>query len=646
MVDDVLKTFRSHLIGSTLKNSEQSHEKYKVLWGLPVLSSDAISSVAYAVEEILIVLVPVVGMASFTPMLGISGFIIALLFILVFCYRQVIDAYPQGGGAYSVAKHNLGRMPSLIAAAALVIDYILTIAVSAGAGAAAVTSAFPTLLPYAVVITIGAIVLLTLGNLRGIKESSFVFGLPTYCFIGVVLIMIVVGVIKVVFFGGAPAVSASTSITQTTEGLSLFLILRAFSSGCSALTGVEAISNSVNNFKEPRQRHAKVTLLLLAFIVMVIFGGISILTMLFKVVPQDNITVVAQIAIDVFGENNPMFYVIQAFTALILLLAANTAFNGLPQLLSVLSIDGFMPSSFAKRGTRLVFSNGILFASVVAIALTILTGADEHLLIAYYSVGVFLSFTIAQGGMVKHWLSTRDKSNHHKALINGFGALVTGGVCVVLMVTKFEHGAWAVVIAIALIVLVMSRIKGHYLAVASELAIAQKPCQLTSTPTTRTHIILPVSTLDCAFLKAYNYAQTLSGDIEVYHVSTSPAAERRFRKHYQELGLLSPLVFDLTPYRNVNEVLLVHVKRKLAQVAKGETYTVVIPRVVPLKWWHDFLHNKTASTLERALYEQRNLTVIMIPYVVDEKGHNRFSLRGAPLKKVDGEASLKERWQP
>lgn len=389
------------LIGKPLRSSELQAQRYGVLWGLPVLSSDAISSVAYATEEILLVLVPVLGMAAYTPMLGVAGVIIGLLFMLILCYRQVIDAYPQGGGAYSVARENLGRIPSLIAASGLIIGYMLTIAVSSCSGAAAIVSAIPQVEPLRVPLIVLFILLLTVGNLRGLRESSKAFGLPTYFFVASMLAMIAIGAVKAALGQVEPAEQAA-QLSQTTGDLTLFLFLHAFSSGCSALTGVEAISNSVPNFSDPSRRNAKVTLVALGLIVLCIFGGSCALAMLYHATPADNLTVIAQIAAGVFGSDSIGFYLIQTTTALILLLAANTAYNGLPQLMSLLAQDSFLPKRFADKGSRLVYSHGIVFASTFAIVLVVAFNGDTHLLIPLYAAGVFLSFTLAQGGMVIH----------------------------------------------------------------------------------------------------------------------------------------------------------------------------------------------------------------------------------------------------
>ncbi len=604
------------LIGEPLKSSEIESQKYGVVWGLPVLSSDAISSVAYACEEILLVLVPVLALASYTPMLGVAGAIIALLFMLVLCYRQVIDAYPQGGGAYSVARENLGRVPSLVAASGLILGYVLTIAVSSCSGAAAVTSALPAATPFKVPLIVAFVVLMTIGNLRGLRESSKMFGLPTYFFIASVLVMIVTGVVKSAL-GLTTPVQQAAALSQTTGDLTLFLVLRAFSSGCSALTGVEAISNSVPNFAAPARQHAKATLNLLGIVVLVIFGGVCLLAMLCQVTPSSEMTVVAQIATSVFGADSIMFYVIQAATALILLLAANTAYNGLPQLMSLLSLDGFLPKRFADKGSRLVYTHGILFASAFAIVLVLAFSGDTHMLIPLYAAGVFLSFTIAQGGMVVHWPRNRTGPRLPSASSNGFGAIVTAGVFVVIITTNFFAGAWISLVAIGCIVAVMSVINRHYRDVKESLAIHddEKARALLQVDIPRTHVVVPAYSVNRPFIKTLNYARSLSNDIEVYHVKVSAAATRRFKADYQRLGVDAPLVIEKAPYRNVQEVLINHIDARLALLEKHETLTIVMPQLVT-KPWQMPLHNQTTLLLESELIERRDVALITIPYLI------------------------------
>lgn len=609
-------TLKSRLLGRPLRNSELESQKYGVLWGLPVLSSDAISSVAYATEEILLVLIPVLAWASYRPLLGVVGVIIALLFMLILCYRQVIDAYPQGGGAYSVARENLGRIPSLVAASGLVIGYVLTIAVSACSGVAAITSAFPAATVLKVPLIVCFIVLLTIGNLRGLRDSSKAFGLPTYFFIASVLVMIVVGVVKSLL-GMAPSTDVATQMSQTTGDLTLFLFLRAFSSGCSALTGVEAISNSVPNFSAPARDNAKATLSILGLIVLVIFGGVCVLATLYQVTPSDNMTVVAQIAADVFGNASVMFYVMQVSTAVILLLAANTAYNGLPQLMSLLAQDRFLPKRFADKGSRLVYSHGILFASLCAIVLVVAFNGETHLLIPLYAAGVFLSFTIAQSGMVEHWRRARSRRWVRKACINGLGAVITAIVCVIIVATKFSAGAWITLVAIALGVWMMWVVNHHYRTVAENLGFhddERAKQLLLDAPSTK--VIVPAYVVNKPFIKTLNYARSLSNDIEVYHVKVSAAATRRLKADYTRLGIEIPLVIEKAPYRNVNEMLINHIDERLARLMEHETLTVVMPQLVT-KLWQIPLHNQTTMALSSALLERRDVALVTIPYLIE-----------------------------
>lgn len=408
------KQLRKILIGEVLENSKLKHQKFSVVWGLPILSSDAISSVAYAGEAILLVLLATLGLASYKYMFFASICIVILLAILVFSYRQTIDAYPNGGGSYIVAKDNLGIIPGLTAAASLSIDYILTVAVSISAGTAAITSAFPQLLKYKIEISLLIILIITIVNLRGINESSKIFGIPTYLFLVCIGVMIIFGIAKVLIFHYEPV--ATYPIPAATGTISVFLFLRAFASGCTALTGVEAVSNGIPNFKEPTQRNAKKVLLLLALIVFFIFGGISFLATIYHAVPAmgkdalERPTVISQIASQVFGTNlRFMFYAVQGTTALILAMAANTAYADLPLLLSILSKDGYTPRQLSKRGDRLSFSNGILLLFLAASILLIIFKANTESLLPLYAIGVFVSFTLSQAGMFSKWV--REKSS-------------------------------------------------------------------------------------------------------------------------------------------------------------------------------------------------------------------------------------------
>lgn len=614
MANHYLKSFKQRIIGRSLPSSLAEQERYSVLWGLPALSSDAISSVAYACEEILLVLVPVIGLASFKPMLGIVLAIIGLLALLVLCYRQVIEAYPQGGGAYFVAKANLGTRASLICGGALVIDYVLTVAVSASSGTAAVASAFPQVDAYRVPITILFILLLTLGNLRGTKESSRIFGLPTYFFILSILTMIVVGVCKVAIYGCEPHATYQPAV-QHTGYLSLFLILHAFSSGCSALTGVEAVSNSVPNFQEPQKRNANITLVLLALLVFTIFGGVSVLASLYQVTPHDQMTVVSQISAAVFGVNSLGFYGIQLATMLILLFAANTAYNGLPQLMSILARDEYLPHRFADKGTRLVYSSGILFTTLCATVLVVVFQAQTHHLIPLYSVGVFISFTLAQAGMVRHWQHTEDRHRRYRMAVNAVGACVTGVVCLVIIVNKFSTGAWAVLVLIALIVLGMHQVKSHYTKVRKSLAITSDEAKKRLRVQPRRHkVVLPLQRMTRAFIKTLNYAIDLSDDIELYHVSVDHEETKRLKRTLKRLNLPYPLVVEQTEYRNVSEVLINHIDELIEQAHGEYVTTIIVAQYVPEHAWQLTLHNQTTFLLTTELLHRRDVLLITVPY--------------------------------
>ncbi len=614
----MLQKLKQILIGRTLKSTEAENEKYNVLWGLPILSSDAISSVSYACEEILMVLVPLLGLGAYRPLLGVAGAIIGLLFILVFSYRQTIENYPNGGGSYSVASDNLGHVPGLVAAASLSIDYILTVAVSASSGVAAITSAFPELLPYKVYLALAIIFLLMLGNLRGIRESSVLFGVPTYLFIGTIFVMILVGLYRVISGDVTPVASAAAAV-QPISDLTIVLFLKAFSSGCTALTGVEAVSNGIPNFRQPSQKHAQTVLLLLSLIMLVIFGGVCTLASVYEIAPQENVTVVAQIAQQVFGAHSVMFYAVQATTAIILIMAANTAFADLPLLLSLLARDGYMARQFRSRGARLSFSNGIMLLYLVASALVIFFRAETHQLIPLYAVGVFLSFTLSQAGMFKRWITRREGNWRHKAIINGFGTLVTAVTCVIISVSKFTHGAWMVLICIPVLVLLMMRIKDHYVHVRANLIIPEeggRALVFFEQPTG--HVIVPLQSVNKSFIKALNYALFLNGEKEVYHVSVDSAVTEKVRRQYEALGVDIPLVVEEAPYRNVNEVLCGHIKQKHASLGKHEMLTVVLPQYIIPKWWNNPLHNQTARQLKSSLIKLRNIALVTIPYIISE----------------------------
>lgn len=607
----MLKKIKHLVLGQSLRSDALDHEKFSVIWGLPVLSSDAISSVSYACEEILMVLIPVLGMASYGLLMKVGFAIVFLLFILVFSYRQTINCYPQGGGSYIVASDNLGKVFGLIAAASLAIDYVLTVAVSVCAGTAAITSAFPQLLSMRTGIALIIISLLTIGNLRGMKDSSVLFGIPTYLFIITILLLIVTGFVKVLIFHETPAVSAA--MPQCVENAGLLLFLKAFSSGCTALTGVEAVSDGIPNFREPAQKNAKRVLYLLAGLVFVIFLGISALASLYHIIPNANVTVIAMIAEAVFGNGTLLFYLVQVTTAVILTMAANTAFADLPLLLSILARDGFVPRQFMSRGSRLSFSNGILLLFFLSAALVIYFHASSYLLMPLYAVGVFLSFTLSQAGMFVRWVKRKEDKWKHKAFINGAGMVITGITCIIIAASKFLHGAWIVLICIPVLVYIMERIHRHYHYVKESLKIRSAEELQPYDLQIHGRVILPVDSINRSFLKAYHYACSLQvREMEFYHVNTNAEATEKLQELYQQMRLDIPLIVEDAPYRNVNEMILHHVEEAQNDLKKKESVTVILPQFVMKKKRFHALHNQTSMQLSKL----RNVSVVSVPYII------------------------------
>ena len=606
------------LIGKRLKTEELKNEKFNVLWGLPILSSDAISSVAYAGEAILIVLIPVLGIGSYKYMILASICIVMLLFILVFSYRQTIDSYPNGGGSYIVASDNLGTIPGLVAGASLSIDYILTVAVSVSSAIAAIISAFPGLIPYRIIICLLVILLITLGNLRGIRESSRIFGTPTYLFLICMVILIVAGIFRHVAFGYSP--KPIYQVAQGTGTITIFLFLRAFASGCTALTGVEAVSNGIPNFKEPSQKNAKKVLMLLGGIVFTMFVGTSFLTTIYHAVPNSNVTVISQIATLVFtGNFKFMYYAVQVTTAIILVMAANTSYSDLPLLLSLMANDGFVPRQFAKRGKRLSFSNGIILLWIAASLLIIVFQGETQALLPLYAVGVFISFTLSQTGMFLKWY--RGKKGHwvHKAVINGIGAIASLVTVIILGVVKFREGAWFVLILIPIFVILFERIKYHYNKVSAQMVLPldEKPKDVSSIKQ-KQYVIVPIETLNKSFLKALNYARTISDNIIVFHVSIDSGATSKLVDEWKKYDIGIPMVIKYSPYRDIVEPLCRYIDSEEYAAGPNDMVTVVMPKFVTTKWWHYALHNQTTMFVRNMLLKKRNVAFITVPYIINE----------------------------
>ncbi len=603
-------------IGKPLNDAELSGEKFNVLWGIPVFASDAISSVSYAGEEILLVLIPALGMAAYGKFLPVVAAIIALLAILVFCYRQTIDAYPQGGGAYIVADDNLGQKPGLVAGAALILGYILTVAVSACASAAAVTSAFPEVLPYKALIAFALICLLTWGNLRGMRESAVMFGVPTYLFILTMIALIVTGLIR--YLSGAYTPEEQVIVSQNATDTLLFVLLRAFASGCTALTGVEAVSNGVPNFRDPAPKNAKKVLIAMAGFVCIVFLGVSVLICLYRIVPNEEATAVSQLAAAVFGRSSIMYFVVQLMTVIILALAANTAFAGMPLLMALMAKDGYLPRQLVSRGTRLNFSNGILLLFFAASVLVFAFNGDQHLLLPLYASGVFISFLLSQLGMLIHWKRNKGDRWQVKMLVNGLGTVITGVTLVIIVIMKFTSGAWVTLLCIALLVWLMLSIKKHYTAVADDLQISSvdEACEILSRVKPG-KAILPVQSLSRSFVKTLHYALSCGfEEIELYHVGANEARALQLKEEIESLGLNVTFVYELTAYRNVNYVLLRHIKQQADLLHEQQNLTVMMGALVVGNPFKKLLHNQTTQRLTKKMERYRNVSVFTVPYLI------------------------------
>ena len=594
------------LVGLPLKTKEAAHERLSKRLALAVFSSDALSSVAYATEEILLVLT-LAGAAMVGYSIPLSLSIIGLLIILTMSYRQIIFEYPEGGGAYIVSQSNLGEWPGLVAAAALMIDYVLTVAVSVAAGMAALISAVPALLPHREALCVAAILLVTVVNLRGVRESGQFFAVPTYIFIATIAAMLGVGAVQILF-GHAARVEPLPSMAPT-EPLTLFLLLRAFSSGCTALTGVEVISNGVSAFKKPEPKNAAFTMIGMAAILGTMFIGISAMAYYFGIVPKEDETVVSQIARATFG-TGPLYFLVQASTMVILILAANSSFNGFPRLASILARDSYMPHQMSMMGDRLVFSNGVIILGVFSCLLIVLFNGDTHALIPLYAVGVFLSFTISQAGMVKRWLVKKGPHWEKKLLVNGIGAVTTAIATLIIASTKFAHGAWIVIVLIPLLITFFRAIRSHYKAVSEQVALSRghRP------PMPRRNIVvLPIGGVNRAVIRAVDYARSRSGDIRAVLVDVDPEETARVEIQWAQWGCGVPLTVLPSPYRSVLSSLLDYLEQVL-QKDQECWVTVVIPEILPARWWQNILHNQRAFMLKGALLFKDRVILTDVPY--------------------------------
>lgn len=609
----ILSSIKRFLVGRPLHNRDMVHEKLPKWKAMAIFSSDALSSVAYGPEQIIIILT-VPGLIAYGFMAPISLAILILLAIITISYVQVARANPGGGGSYSVAKKNLGEIFALTAAAALFADYSLTVAVSVSSGSDAIVSAFPSLMSHELLIDLFVLFgVLMVINLRGVRESSTAFVFPTYGFIAGILVLIALGSYKALL-GKAPAIPPQSLEVQWGSSM-LFLILRAFASGCSSMTGIEAISNGVPTLKAPEVRNARITTYWMSIILGVMFLGISFLMMHYHILPMGNVTALSQIAEITVGRGWFYFY-IQVTTMLVLYLAANTSFNGLPPLLSILAQDRYMPRYLSARGDRLGFSNGIVLLSIVAaIFIIVYRGNTEHL-ISLYAIGVFLSFTIAQTGMVIHWKREKGRGWTLRAALNGVGAVVTGIVVLIVTVTKFKYGAWVILLFIPVMIYFFKRVHSHYQNIRQELSLPAGIHEIISTApfSGKNTIVLPVAGVTRVVANTVTFAKTLGINILAIHVATNEESGNSVKEKWNKWNPGVELVVINSPYRSIIYPFIKYLDKLEKDKGPGDYITVLIPEFETKKWWHRILHNQTGWILRTILILQKSVVVCIVPY--------------------------------
>ena len=622
--------WRTWLIGRPLATADAPHQTIGKLVGLAVFASDALSSTAYATQEILMVLA-LAGAGAFHYSTYIALAITALMVIVTISYQQTIHAYPGGGGAYIVARDNLGELPAQTAGAALLTDYILTVAVSISSGVAQITSAFPALYPYRVEIAAALVLFIMLVNLRGVKESGMAFAIPTYYFVVVMLITVGIGLARWATGSlGAVVSPPELEIALTAQVVTPFLLLHALANGTSALTGIEAISNGITAFKEPRSRNAGITLIWMSSILGTLFLSITLLANHIGAVPSETETVISQIARTVLGGPNGFYLGVIAGTALILVLAANTAFADFPRLGALHAGDGFLPRQMTYRGSRLVYSRGIAALAVIAIILIVIFQASVTRLIPLYAIGVFLSFTLSQTGMARRWWKSGrlqpgdevkepgsvlryDKRWLWKMIVNSFGAVCTFVVMIVFAVTKFSEGAWIVIVLTPLLLVGFFSIHHHYKNLARQLSLENGSGR---PRITRDRVIILVGGVHQGTLAAIRFARSMAEDITAVHIATDPQEADKIQLKWEEYGEGIRLVILNSPYRLMIEPLLEYMERIEAARKQNEIITIVVPRFIPKRWWANFLHMRTAETLRKVLLNRDDVVIVEVPYQV------------------------------
>jgi amino acid transporter len=596
------------LLGKPIPSHLAQHERLTKTTGLAVLSSDALSSVAYATEEIVRTLI-LAGVSALTLVTPIGIVISALLLVVAFSYRQTIHAYPNGGGAYIVARENIGDVAGLVAAAALLIDYVLTVAVSIAAGVAAMTSAFPELHMSRTSWCLGFLVLIAIGNLRGVRESGRIFSVPTYFFIFMILMLVVTGAWRALTGDIEPLPPVATTLPVDVTSLTTFLVLRAFANGCTAMTGVEAVSNGVPAFRPPEAKNAAATLLVMAVLAVSMFLGITLLAHAYGVIPREDETVVSQLARAIFQGRGPAYYLVQFATTSILILAANTAYSDFPRLASIVARDKYLPRQFMNQGDRLAFSNGILVLSLFAALLMVVFRGDTHSLIPLYMIGVFISFTLSQAGMVLRWKREGGPGWRAHAAVNAVGAAATALVLVVVALTKFTEGAWIILALIPVLVIHFLSVRRHYEGVASQLSLRS---WLGAGPRRNT-VIVPISGVHRAVVEALEYARSIGPEVRAVYVDTDPKTTEEVRIQWDRWGQGVPLVVLSSPYRSLMEPLLEYVE-DVESERPYDFVTVVLPEFVPARWWHHLLHNQRALLIKGALLFKPNVIVTSVPF--------------------------------
>ncbi|MBY0449014.1 MAG: APC family permease [Cyanobacteria bacterium] len=616
-----LTEIKKWMLGSPIASHHAEHQKLNVSVGLAVFSSDALSSTAYAIDEILIPLSASTYFAAINQIsMPVTIALVLLIALVVISYRQVITAYPDGGGSYIVSKHNLGETASLIAGAALLIDYVLTVAVSISSGVAQLVSTGLCGPVSPVTICVLLITAMMVANLRGLKESGTMFALPAFFFLIAMFGLIVSGLWvlqwgppDIVLHASLMAKANQSHLVPWTDLAFLVLFFSAFSHGCSGLTGIEAVSNGVKAFKEPRSELANKTMLLMGIILSVILLGLTYLTVGFGITPQADQTIFSQISHAVF-QDGWMYYVVQFSTTVILILAANTAFADFPRVTSLLAQDGFLPRQLTSLGDRLVFSNGIILLGLVAIALIIGFNADTHSLIPLYAIGVFLCFTTSQLGMVRYHQRERQPGWQQGLLINGLGALVTAAVTLLLAVEKFSDGAWIVLVLIPLLIVLFQFSKAHYLKVAKQLAMPEEmhhPVALQHT------VLVLISSMNRGALPALEYAKSISSDVEAVHVELSAEATDRLKMAWDRWGSGVPLTILKSPYRSLMAPLMAYID-EVETRHEHDMVTVIVPEFVTKHWWQSIFHNQTALLIRALLRNKRNKIVTTVRYHLDE----------------------------